>query len=192
MSAEKADPTPGVAEFVSDPFRTLGLPARFAQDEAAMHARYRELARAAHPDRFATAPPAERRAALARAVALNDAWRAVREPLHRAEAIVRLRGGDPEGAVTQEFLVDLMERRERLAEARAAGDRAVLVALAAHAQARMRDGLRGLAELLDGGGELSHAARQLAELRYWQRLLDELNEAAREVAGGQAQEAAHG
>ena len=45
-------------------FELFGLPARFAVDAAALEARYRELQREVHPDRFAAAPELERRVSM--------------------------------------------------------------------------------------------------------------------------------
>jgi molecular chaperone HscB len=62
---------------------------RFDLDVAALDARRKELSRALHPDRFASSPAAERRMALGRAIEVNEAFRALRDPIRRAEALAR-------------------------------------------------------------------------------------------------------
>ena len=62
-----------------DPFSILGIARNYAIDPAAVEKRHRELSRALHPDRFVGAGASERRAALAKAVEVNEAWRIVRE-----------------------------------------------------------------------------------------------------------------
>src|SRR5687767_12186297 len=75
-----------------DPFATLGLPRSFAVDADALERRYRALQRKLHPDRFALKPAAERRASLERATAVNEAYRVVKDPVRRAEALLALAG----------------------------------------------------------------------------------------------------
>src|SRR4051812_33029053 len=75
-----------------DPFATLGIERRFDVDVDAVEKRHRELSRALHPDKYASAAPSERRASLSKAVEVNEAWRIVRDPIRRAEALFTLAG----------------------------------------------------------------------------------------------------
>src|SRR4051794_36040216 len=98
-----------------DPFATLGLERRFGLDLKQAEARHLELSRALHPDKHVTSTPTERREALSRAVEVNEAWRALRDPIKRAEAILKLAGfGDQIGETREpkpsgEFLMEVME-----------------------------------------------------------------------------------
>src|SRR5205823_247533 len=76
----------------ADWFRVLGIEARYDIDLPAAEARFRELSRALHPDRFATADPRARRASLQRTVQLNEAWRTLKDPVRRAEYILARAG----------------------------------------------------------------------------------------------------
>ena len=109
-----------------DPFVVLGAPRRFDLDLAMLEKTHRELSRALHPDRFAQSSASERRAALEKAANVNEAWRMLRDPIRRAEALFRLAGA-PVGETNEPkaspaFLMEMMEDREALAEARAAKD----------------------------------------------------------------------
>ena len=75
-----------------DPFAILGIARSFDVDVKAVEKTHRELSRALHPDKYAGAGPSERRAALTKAVEVNEAWRAVRDPVKRAEALFSLAG----------------------------------------------------------------------------------------------------
>ncbi len=75
-----------------DPFATLGLPRSYDVDLPAVEKTHRELSRALHPDRFVNAGASERREALSKAVEVNEAWRVVRDPIRRAEALLQLAG----------------------------------------------------------------------------------------------------
>ncbi|MBX3184000.1 MAG: Fe-S protein assembly co-chaperone HscB [Polyangiaceae bacterium] len=109
-----------------DPFELLQIPPSFDLDLNALSARHRELSRALHPDRYVGAPSAERRQALGRAISVNEAWRRLKEPVSRAEALCE-RYGVPYGEraepkASPDWLMEVMELREALAEARRARD----------------------------------------------------------------------
>ena len=74
-----------------DPFATLGI-ARAATTSTSRRVEktHRELSRALHPDGTSSAGASERRAALSKAVEVNEAWRIVRDPIRRAEALLAL------------------------------------------------------------------------------------------------------
>ena len=75
-----------------DPFATLGIARTYTVDMAALEKTHRELSRALHPDRYVDAGASARRAALTKAVEVNEAWRIVRDPIRRAEALLELAG----------------------------------------------------------------------------------------------------
>jgi molecular chaperone HscB len=77
-----------------DYFTLFGLPARYLIDSNQLAARYQELQRQFHPDRFATAPERERLASLQQAVTINDAYQTLKHPLKRAEYMLSLQGFD--------------------------------------------------------------------------------------------------
>ncbi len=109
-----------------DPFELLQISPSFDLDLNALGARHRDLSRALHPDRYVGAPPAERRQALGRAINVNEAWRRLKEPVTRAEALCE-RYGVPYGEraepkASPDWLMEVMELREALSEARRARD----------------------------------------------------------------------
>src|SRR5580765_8487763 len=99
-------------------FELFGLPTSFAVDTAALEARYHELQREVHPDRFASAPEAERRVSMQLATRVNEAYQSLKSPLKRAVYILQLRGVDPgfetNTAMPPEFLMEQMSWRERI------------------------------------------------------------------------------
>lgn len=162
-----------------DPFELLGVPRAFETDVAAAEARHRELSRLSHPDRNAGAPPAQRREALDRMVRLNDAWKIVKDPIARATWLLRDAGrviaDGPAGQklLPPGFLLQVMEDREELAEARADRDVARVHALAAKIRAR-RDGSHAALAAAFRSDKLDPAMAKLAELRYYDRFLQEV------------------
>lgn len=141
-----------------------------------------------HPDRYLGASPSERKAALSKAVEVNEAWRVVRDPIRRADALLALGGLDAgeEGApkAAPNFLMDMLEQREALAEARQARDLDAVRSLAAAIEERSRNLERGLAEGFrrSDSTDLVELARRVGELKFFRRFLDEVSAIEDELA----------
>lgn len=171
----------------TDPFETLGLPPRFDLDPALVDQRVRELGRALHPDRHATATAGQRRQALGRSIDVNEAGRVLRDPIRRAEVLrERLLGAahdaldDAAGQkAPQALLFEMMELRESLSAAKDARDLSRVERLAAPVREREERVLRAIDErfqaALEGGSLDLHALdAALLELRYLRRFLAEV------------------
>jgi molecular chaperone HscB len=168
-----------------DPFATLGIPREFDVDLAAVEKTHRELSRALHPDRFVGTGPSERRAALGKAVEVNEAWRIVRDPIRRAEALLKLWGvavgENQEPKADPEFLMEMLELREALAEAKQARDlsavRRMAKAIAERAGAVERRLAEGFAR-----GQHAQLVASVGELRFFRRFLEEVSAIEDELA----------
>jgi molecular chaperone HscB len=163
-----------------DPFAVLGVPARFEQDPVELERVYKSLTRKLHPDRFAKADPRARRYSLERSTQVNDAFKQLRTAASRAETLLRMGGvsvgeerGGHDASVDPAFLMEIMEQREALAEARAAGDRAALTHMEQDMRAR-RDAV--MTRVAEGFARcaLADVARELGTLRYYDRFLTEI------------------
>jgi molecular chaperone HscB len=160
-----------------DHFALLGLPRRYALDPVDLERRFREHSRLLHPDRFARADARERRLSLDRTTRLNDALRTLRDDRGRAEYLLKLEGYDPASAARTladpEFLEEQLEIRERLAAARASGDRETIRRLGEESGARLSRLMEEIAALFEGGGAERHLeiARRLARARYHDNVL---------------------
>lgn len=98
-------------------FALFDLKPAFLIDLDELAVRYRELARAVHPDKFAGAGESEKRQSLERAASLNEAYQVLKSPPRRALYLLTLRGWDvPLEATVQdpEFLMQQMQWREEL------------------------------------------------------------------------------
>jgi molecular chaperone HscB len=108
-------------------FELFGLPTTFDLDASNLAARYRELQRRFHPDRFASASEPERRLSLQLTAQVNAAFQTLTDPVARARYLLGLQGvdtgEDTDTAMDTAFLMEQMELRESLAEARDAPDR---------------------------------------------------------------------
>jgi molecular chaperone HscB len=159
-----------------DAFAVFGLPRRFAVDLADLEKRYRELSRRHHPDRFATAPAAERVRALGATTQLNDAYRLLKRPDARAQHLLSLAGMGITDAdrLPEDFLVDVLELREELSEARASGDRVRADELEEDVKSRQIAVMaRVEAALSSDPPALASAKADLMTLRYFDRFLAE-------------------
>ena len=175
-----------------DPFATLGVPRRFALDLKDAEQKHLALSRTLHPDKHAAGGAAERRLSLSRAIEVNEAWRTLRDPIHRAEALLRLaelgdaigetREPKPSGA----FLMEVLEAREALNEAKASKDAARVHDVLAQAKAQHAQAIDELARAIDGATsqeQLRAAIPLLGKLRYAARFLGEAIAAEDELAG---------
>jgi molecular chaperone HscB len=163
-----------------DPFALFELPRRHAVDRDALEARYLELSRAAHPDNVVGEDLAARRAAVERASRINAAYRVLRDPVLRAEQLVKLGGIDLDSTdaergaphPTQEFLLEMIDLRERLEDGGPEG----LLALRDDVEARGDTALDAALAAL-AAGDVRGAAEHLVARRYFQRFLDETDSA---------------
>jgi molecular chaperone HscB len=168
----------------TDAFTTLGLEPKFGIAVTDLERRHKELSKALHPDRYAAAPSAERRMALSRAIEVNEAFRKLKDPVKRAEEVLR-RAGVPVGETSEpkpsaDLLMEMMESRETLADAARKRDVATVTKLGGEMQTRETRLLEKLGGILDGAGPKDAALPILGELRYTRRFLDEV--AAQEEA----------
>jgi molecular chaperone HscB len=77
-----------------DFFRVFGLERGFEIDLAALEQEFHRLSRKVHPDRFVRSSETERQLSLADTALLNDAYRTLKEPLHRTEYLLKLEGAE--------------------------------------------------------------------------------------------------
>jgi molecular chaperone HscB len=164
-------------------FELFGIPVQFAVDTAELDRRYRELQREVHPDRFATAPEAERRVSMQLATRVNEAYQTLKSPLRRAVYILQLRGVDPKfetnTAMPPEFLMEQMSWRERI-EAGSEEPEALL-----RLQAGLRDESRKiygkLHDQLDEGRDDEAASQTARMLMFYEKLDDEIDDKLAEL-----------
>jgi len=163
-------------------FELFGLPASYAVDGEVLAQRYRELQRAVHPDRFANAQDAERRLSVQLASRINEGFRTLKDPLARARYLLEIAGVEMNDRDTQldgAFLMDQMELRERLDDAKAAKDSGQrLSALSRDIGEREQALLGELADLFQTPTQeaLLQARTLTRKLQFFRRLAEELDE----------------
>lgn len=180
-----------------DHFAVLELPRIFALPPDMLEVAFKRLSRLIHPDRFALKSDRERRYSLEHTTALNDAQRTLRVPVKRAEYLLGLWGrpiteesGRSTGAVKGiplDFLEEVLELREQIADARFEGDQKTLEVRLEEAHERWRGHYariatlfseleRGHADGSDGRARdalLPELEREVLMLRYMHSMLSE-------------------
>ena len=159
----------------SDDFELFGVPQRFAQERSALDARWKELQREAHPDRFAAQGAAAQRVAMQWSVRINEAYQRLKDPLRRAAYLCELHGApiraEDNTAMPAEFLMQQMQWREDLEDADSA---AAVDALEAHVQQARRAALERCASLIDTQRDFVAAAQQVRALMFIARFAKDI------------------
>ena len=151
----------------STDFELFDIEPRFAIDRDALDVRWRALQGEVHPDRFAAQGAAAQRVAMQWAVRVNEAYRRLKDPLHRAAYLCELNGAAIEAenntAMPAAFLMQQMEWREALDEA---ADVAAVRALDSEVNAHRGAALTTLQHTLDDAHDFAAAASQVRALMF--------------------------
>ncbi len=145
----------------TDYFAFFGLPRKLHLEAAELEKHFHRLSWKLHPDNFVRAGEYERDLSLDRASQLNDAYRALRDPIGRVEYLLAREGMRKEGENKQqappELLEEVFELNESLDELRSArqagGDGDAMAALRSRLEAEQRNFEERLREVdadLDG------------------------------------------
>ena len=159
-------------------FELFQLPAKFDVDMDQLDAAYREVQGRVHPDRFVNASDAEKRVAMQWATRANEAYQTLRSPQKRAQYLCELNGVDLQTesntAMPMDFLMQQMELRETLADARAGKDAEALDELDAQVRGEKKARLAQVGKLLDLG-DYGQAAQGVRALMFLDKFSDELH-----------------
>jgi len=157
------------------------MPVRYAVDPARLEAAYRELQTQVHPDRFASATDAERRMAMQWAAAANEAYRTLRDPTERARYLLGLKGFDTaeetKTSMPADFLMQQMEWREAVADARATRDAKALRSLQDELVSEREEMLTQLERAIDADANYDAGCSLVRKLRFLAKLDEEIDDA---------------
>src|SRR5436190_16349538 len=76
----------------TDFFKFFGMERKLTLDQQALQKRFYELSRQWHPDRFSRKSPDEQAQALEATAVVNNGYRTLRSPVHRAEYLLQQEG----------------------------------------------------------------------------------------------------
>ena len=164
-------------------FELFGLPAGFRLNLENLERHYREIQARVHPDKFAHAGEAERRASLLRTTQVNEAYRVLKSAVQRAKYLLELHGVDvafeTDTSMPEAFLVRQLELRERL---EAAKDESSLDALRRDLQAERSSVEAEIEGKIDAESAFESARPLVRKLMFLERLGEEID-AAYEALG---------
>ena len=156
-------------------FELFAVPTMFAQDSTALDARWKELQREAHPDRFAAQGGAAQRLAMQWSVRINEAHQRLKDPVKRAAYLCEQRGSpinaETNTAMPPAFLMQQMEWRETLDDATKVE---AVDALRTEVETARALALSSLDRLIDEKGDYPAAAQQVRALMFIERFADDV------------------
>ena len=159
----------------SSDFELFGLAPRFEQDRAAIDARWKDLQREAHPDKFAAQGAAAQRLSMQWSVRINEAYQRLKNPLKRAAYLCELNGArinaENNTAMPASFLMQQMAWREALDDARSAAE---LNELDAQVMAARHEALNACKDQLDVQQDYTLAAQQVRALMFIERFANDV------------------
>jgi molecular chaperone HscB len=160
----------------SNDFELFGVNKQFAQERAGLDARWKELQREAHPDKFAAQGDAAQRVAMQWSVRINEAYQRLKDPLKRAAYLCELAGAPINAhsntAMPAAFLVQQMEWREELDEAH---DDNTLKALRENVEAAQRTLIQECAQRLDVEHDFPAAVQSVRALMFIEKFAHDLD-----------------
>lgn len=160
----------------SNDFELFGVEQRFAQDRAVLDARWKDLQRQAHPDKFSAQGAAAQRVAMQWSVRINEAYQRLKDPLKRAAYLCELHGApvnaENNTAMPAAFLMQQMEWREALDDASTLED---LEKISLQSAQIMRDVLHKIEQLLDQSQDYPGAVGQVRVLMFLERFSLDVN-----------------
>lgn len=158
-------------------FELFQLPQHFALDLSALDSAYRNVQSQVHPDKFVSATDAEKRVAMQWATRANEAYQTLKSPQKRATYLCELHGVDLQTesntAMPRAFLMQQMEWRETLEEAKFAKDLGALENLDGELRAARKAEVAQIGELLDAE-EFLLAAQAVRQLMFLEKVGSEI------------------
>jgi molecular chaperone HscB len=159
-------------------FELFHLPQQFAVDAGVLDSAYREVQGRVHPDKFVNATDAEKRVAMQWATRANEAYQTLKHPQKRARYLCELNGVDLQvesnTAMPMAFLMQQMEWREELGDARAGRDGAALEALERQLRQARKDQLTQIEQQINSG-DFQAAALGVRALMFLEKFGEEID-----------------
>jgi len=160
----------------SNDFELFGLAQKFSQDRAAIDARWKELQREAHPDKFAAQGSSAQRVAMQWSVRINEAYQRLKDPLKRASYLCELNGApvnaENNTAMPAGFLMQQIEWREALDEAKTAEN---INEISLQTNEFMREKLLKIEQAMDGQHNFELAVEHVRALMFVERFATEVD-----------------
>jgi molecular chaperone HscB len=163
-----------------DFFVLFDLPRQQALDVEMLELRYRDIQAQVHPDRYAHLADSDKRLAMQWATHVNEAYQTLKDPLKRARYLLQLAGHDvaleSNTAMSGAFLMEQMNLRETVSDAKEAGDIDALDALHRRVRKEIGGEYAQLQQALDARS-LERAGALVRQLMFQEKLFQEIDDA---------------
>jgi len=162
-------------------FELFGLEPGYALEQERLERAYLEIQARIHPDRFAHAGDADRRASMQWTTRVNEAYRTLKDPVERARYVLELKGVDVQfetnTAMPHDVLGRQLELREALELAQDEKNAGALDRLRSELRSEADELKMALGETIDAQRDYAAAAGLVRKLKFLDRLDAEIDAA---------------
>lgn len=165
----------------NDYFQLFTLPEQFNIDTKLLEANFRKIQSASHPDRFVSASAAEKLASMQLATLSNEAYGTLKNAARRAKYLLEKQGidavADTNTALPMDFLMQQMEWREQLEDAKAAKDIPAMDKLYSELRSEAKVLERELTSLFDDKKDYASATEVTRKLIFIDKVCADIQQA---------------
>lgn len=166
-------------------FQLFALPKQFDIDVQSLEINFRKIQSASHPDRFISASADEKLQSMQTATTANEAYDTLKNPARRAKYLLELQGinaiSDTNTAMPMDFLMQQMEWREQLEDAKAAKDIPALEQLMATLQTEYKSIQADLVDLFDTKKDYPSATDVTRKLIFTDKVCADIRQAIEQL-----------
>lgn len=169
----------------SNHFELFGLSPKFNIELATLESNFRKIQSESHPDRFVSASSAEKLQSMQLATLANEAYQILKNPAERAKYLLELQGivaiSETNTAMPLDFLMQQMEWRESLEDAKAAKDINALENLLREMQQEAKLLQSEIAVLIDQKQDYTSATDATRKLIFIDKVVADINKAIEQL-----------
>jgi len=166
-------------------FELFGLKPIFNIDLTTLESNFRKIQSESHPDRFVTAPAAEKLSAMQQATLANEAYLCLKSPANRAKYLLELQGvtaiSETNTVMPIDFLMQQMEWREAMEDAVSAKDISALDNLLAKIRVEAKSLQESLINLVDVQNDYASSADATRKLIFIDKVSEDINHAIEQI-----------
>lgn len=169
----------------SNHFELFALSPKFNIELATLESNFRKIQSESHPDRFVSASSAEKLQSMQLATLANEAYQMLKNPANRAKYLLELQGivaiSETNTAMPLDFLMQQMEWRESLEDAKAAKDINALENLLREMQQEAKLLQSEIAVLIDQKQDYTSATDATRKLIFIDKVVADINKAIEQL-----------
>ena len=166
-------------------FELLKLKPAFELDLAVLESNYRKIQSESHPDRFVTAPAPKKLQSMQTATLANEAYQTLKNSASRAKYLLELQGinaiAETNTAMPADFLMQQMDWRENLEDAKSEKNIKALDSLLTEMRAEAKTLQADLGDFLDTKKNYVAATEVTRKLIFIEKVCADINKAIEQI-----------